>query len=91
MVSNPAIPVFVFAREEDGMFRRSFSPCSYFALFKLGRWRRRELEHYRLRIRVALVAPICQLRENSNDPSGNNRISNDSSAIDQFRVPSPTK
>lgn len=71
------------------MFRRSFSPCSYFALFKLGRWRRRESEHYCVRINVALIALICPLRQNNNDPSGNNRISNDSSVTDQFAFEVP--
>jgi len=53
MVSNPAIPVFVFAREEDGMFRRSFSPCSLFDLCKLRRYHWRGIgtlflkNHYR--------------------------------------------
>ena len=85
MVSNPAIPVFVSAREEDGMFRWSFSPCSFFALCKLGRWRWREAEH----IPYAFITMICRIPENGDDPSGNNRISNDSRVIGQFAIQVP--
>jgi hypothetical protein len=72
------------------MFRRSFSPCSVFALcHQLRRCRRRDSEHYSSRIIVALIAMISRILENGDDPSGNNRIPNDSSVTDQsaFQVP----
>jgi hypothetical protein len=48
-----------------------------------------ESEHCSLRIIIALIAMIRRVPENSDDPSGNNRISNDSSAIDQFALQIP--